>query len=91
MCEPVGACAYGSCNCTTIGAGYGKVETGDYDPVDVGLTAPYHFPGLVFLLDVGDLGISQIIGKREVWPWILPIHPQDVLFKCVDEISLYFP
>ena len=69
----------------------GEVEAGDYGPVDVGLTVPYHFLGLVFLLGVGDLGISQIVGERDVWPWILPIHPRDVQFKCVEDVSLYFP
>ena len=40
---------------------------------------------------VGYLGVGQIIGERDMWPWIFPIHPQDVRFECVDDVSLYFP
>ena len=74
-----------------ICAGGGEVEAGADGSVDVGLAVPHHFPGLVFLLYVGDLCVGQVIGERDMWPWVLLIHPQDVRFECVDGVSLYFP
>ena len=71
--------------------GGGEVEASDDGSVDVGMAVPHHFPCLVFLLYVGDMGVGQIIGERDMWPWILPIHLRDVRFECVDDISLYFP
>ena len=61
-------------------AGDKTFEAGDYGSVDVGLAFPHHVPGLVFLLCVGDLGVGQIIGERDMWPWVFPIHPRDVRF-----------
>ena len=55
-----------------------EVEAGNDGPVDVVLAVPNHFPDLLFLFYVGDLGVGQIIGKCDMWPWILPIHPRDV-------------
>ena len=69
----------------------GKFEAGDDGSIDAGLDVPHHFPCLVFLLYVGDLCVGQVIGERDIWPWFLPIHPRDVCFECVDDVSLYFP
>ena len=84
-------CAYGSCKFPSICAGDGEIEAGNDGSVYVGLAVPHHFPGLVFLLYIGDLCVGQIIGKRDMWPWILPIHPRYVFLECVDDVSLYFP
>ena len=71
--------------------GYGEIGDGNDGYVYVGLAVPNHFLGLLFLLYVGDLCVDQIIGERDMWPWILPIHPWGVRFDYVDDVSLHFP
>ena len=89
--KPVVAGADGSYHFPSICEWDGVVEASDDGPVDVGLAVPHHFPRLVLLLYVGNLCVGQVIGERDMWSQVLPIHPQDFRLEGVDDVRLYFP